>query len=157
MPFVEPRHHISNDVWFLLWFIYIYHSHYLSLWPVHKEKVMELKGYQGSSNCGCSILLRHFETRLNAAIMRIKKTIICFTSRVTNVNISIIFDSLTVANHDSRGFNIHVDVAVSRDGSFLWKIILPQYRKREASMCGKEDDKGYVMYWNDSKAIVLFR
>lgn len=92
----------------LLWFIYIYHTHYLSLWPVHKEKVMELKGYQGSSNCGCSILLCHFETRLNAAIMRIKKTIISYTSRVTNVNISIIFNSLTVGNHDSRGFNIHV-------------------------------------------------
>lgn len=89
----------------LLWFIYIYHTHYLSLWPVHKEK--ELKSYQGSSNC--SILWCHFETRLNAALIRIKKNPICSTIRVTNVNISIIFDSLTVANHDSRGFNIHVE------------------------------------------------
>lgn len=44
-----------------LWLIYKYYSRYLSLRSVHKETVMELKGYQGSSKCGCSILLRHFD------------------------------------------------------------------------------------------------
>lgn len=41
--------------------IYIYYSHYLSLWTVQKETVMELSGYQDSSNCARSLLLHHFD------------------------------------------------------------------------------------------------
>lgn len=45
------------SVW--CWLIYIYCSHYLSLWSVHKKTVMEQKGYQDSSNCDGSFFLCH--------------------------------------------------------------------------------------------------
>lgn len=63
---------------------------------------MELKGYQGSSNCGCSILLRRFETRLRVATMRMRIMTGCAV-RVTNVYISIVLYSLTVDQSCLKG------------------------------------------------------
>lgn len=99
MPYLEQKAPREPSLIFtsvLLWIIYIYYSRYLSLRSVHKETVMELKGYRGSSDRVWSVLLCHFETTLRAAAMGIMTG-----CTVTGAHISIVFYS--VANHDSKG------------------------------------------------------
>lgn len=62
---------------------------------------MELKGYQGSSNWACFILLRHFERRLMEAALEMSKMARCRV-RVTIVDVGMVLRSMTVASHDSQ-------------------------------------------------------
>lgn len=62
---------------------------------------MELKGYQGSSNCACFILLSHFERRPMVAALKMRIMAMC-SVRVTIVNVSIVLHSMTVASHASK-------------------------------------------------------
>lgn len=62
---------------------------------------MELKGYQGSSNCACFILFSHFERRLMVTALRMRIMARC-SVRVTIVNVRIVLHSMTVASHDSK-------------------------------------------------------